>query len=266
LSCAIRPPLTSWTCLQVRNILLVLADYLASIEATRAAANGLSIKLKQHIGLIDQFMTQMATEGSPNKEASSSFPPMGQGLLSRWAHATAHSHGSMSVSEEITCHCAVGASGAETRQDGVSPSSIQALLNFPTPPANPGSPRVVTGHMPGGGGGVSGYRDVTVGHSLDISGNNPGREAQQAADQSFQMPDLDFGSAEHYVPGPEPILFGNGSLPMDGNSGEPADSVIGTGSIADFWNNFPQLDSQDLLMAGFPRTIQLRDTELRPGF
>lgn len=55
-------PLSSWTYLQVRNILSVLADFLVNLESSRGAQSGLSKKLRGHVDRIDQLMIGTATQ------------------------------------------------------------------------------------------------------------------------------------------------------------------------------------------------------------
>ncbi|OJJ38305.1 hypothetical protein ASPWEDRAFT_168219 [Aspergillus wentii DTO 134E9] len=61
----IQRPVSAWTYLQVRNILLVLAEFLTKIESTRLSAPGLAIKLRGQISRIDQCMQQISQNPEP---------------------------------------------------------------------------------------------------------------------------------------------------------------------------------------------------------
>jgi hypothetical protein len=77
LGSVIHKPLSTWTYLQVRNILLVLADFLAKMESGRAAAAGLSTRLRSQISRIDRFMAHTARD-----RQDPSLLSMGDSLLS----------------------------------------------------------------------------------------------------------------------------------------------------------------------------------------
>jgi hypothetical protein len=77
LGSVIHKPLSTWTYLQVRNILLVLADFLAKMESGRAAAAGLSTRLRSQISRIDRFMSHTARD-----RQDPSLLSMGDSLLS----------------------------------------------------------------------------------------------------------------------------------------------------------------------------------------
>lgn len=68
---------SAWTVLQVRNILLVLADFLDKIESARESPPNLAAKLRAQISRIDQ-MTQQTSQGVNPESAVHS---MGQSLL-----------------------------------------------------------------------------------------------------------------------------------------------------------------------------------------
>jgi hypothetical protein len=61
LGSVIQSPLSQWTYLQVRNVLLAMVDLLASLEACSSAEGG-STRLKAHIQRIDAYMTNAARE------------------------------------------------------------------------------------------------------------------------------------------------------------------------------------------------------------
>lgn len=73
----IQNPIPAWTYLQVRNILLVLADLFESIEATLLSSPNLAVKLRAQINKIDQYMqkSQQISKGAGKIS-------MGQSLLS----------------------------------------------------------------------------------------------------------------------------------------------------------------------------------------
>ena len=53
---AIKPPISAWRYLEVRNILLILVDFLEKIESTRILTSNLSAKLRTQMGEIDRSM------------------------------------------------------------------------------------------------------------------------------------------------------------------------------------------------------------------
>jgi hypothetical protein len=61
LGSVIQSPLSQWTYLQVRNVLLAMVDLLASLEANTSTEGG-SARLKAHIQRIDAYMTNAARE------------------------------------------------------------------------------------------------------------------------------------------------------------------------------------------------------------
>ncbi|KAJ5627469.1 hypothetical protein N7528_004896 [Penicillium herquei] len=55
---ATQPPLSAWRYLQVRNILIILADFLEKIESTRISPPGLAVELRSKISQMDRSMQQ----------------------------------------------------------------------------------------------------------------------------------------------------------------------------------------------------------------
>lgn len=58
LGAAIQPPISAWRYLQVRNILLILTDFLEKIESTRISPSNLSVKLRTQMSEIDRSMQE----------------------------------------------------------------------------------------------------------------------------------------------------------------------------------------------------------------
>ena len=79
LSSAFQNPPSTWTYLQVRNILLVLADFLEKIESTRVSTPGLAGKLRAQIARIDRLMQQTSEQSQDSGMIS-----MGRSLISMW--------------------------------------------------------------------------------------------------------------------------------------------------------------------------------------
>ncbi|KAJ5621818.1 hypothetical protein N7528_005050 [Penicillium herquei] len=75
----IQHPVSAWTYIQVRNILLVLAEFLTKIESNRLSSPGLAVKLRAQISRIDQCMEQMSQQNNDSGLLS-----IGQTLLSDW--------------------------------------------------------------------------------------------------------------------------------------------------------------------------------------
>ncbi|CAK7206923.1 hypothetical protein SEUCBS139899_009730 [Sporothrix eucalyptigena] len=75
LGSVIQPPISAWTYLQVRNILLVLADFLEKIEQGRVGTPNLAAKLRAQISRIDQLTKHM------QRDPESGLESMGQSLL-----------------------------------------------------------------------------------------------------------------------------------------------------------------------------------------
>lgn len=84
-----RAPLSSWSYLQVRNILLILVDFLEKLEASRGGVppSPLAAKLQAQISRIDQCMQQTrqarAQLKSQGPDEGTGFVPLGQGVLTR---------------------------------------------------------------------------------------------------------------------------------------------------------------------------------------
>ncbi|PYI00883.1 hypothetical protein BO78DRAFT_424079 [Aspergillus sclerotiicarbonarius CBS 121057] len=55
---AIKPPISAWRYLEVRNILLILVDFLEKIESTRISTANLSASLRSRMGEIDRSMQE----------------------------------------------------------------------------------------------------------------------------------------------------------------------------------------------------------------
>lgn len=86
-----RAPLSSWSYLQVRNILLILADFLEKLEASRSTPSAnprpslFDAKLQAQIGRIDRCMEQTRQSRAqmrPRPDACG-LVPLGQGVLTR---------------------------------------------------------------------------------------------------------------------------------------------------------------------------------------
>lgn len=73
LGSVIQSPLSQWTYLQVRNVLLAMVDLLASLEACSSTEGG-SQRLKAHIQRIDAYMTNAARERQGQKVYHSALP------------------------------------------------------------------------------------------------------------------------------------------------------------------------------------------------
>ena len=73
LGSVIQSPLSQWTYLQVRNVLLAMVDLLASLEACSSAEGG-STRLKAHIQRIDAYMTNAAREKQGSKVYHNALP------------------------------------------------------------------------------------------------------------------------------------------------------------------------------------------------
>lgn len=84
----IQSPLSHWSYLQVRHILLAMADLLGSLESSLSFVPGIADKLRDHVLRIDQYMTSAALERSrraqvfhnalPPSAWTSSGPPPGR--------------------------------------------------------------------------------------------------------------------------------------------------------------------------------------------
>ena len=83
LGSVVQTPLSAWTYLQVRNILLVLADFFEKIESTGTSSPGLATKIKAQITRIDECMRK---ESQQIREPG--LPSMGLSLLSNWSNVT----------------------------------------------------------------------------------------------------------------------------------------------------------------------------------
>ncbi|GAD97197.1 hypothetical protein CNBD2850 [Paecilomyces variotii No. 5] len=79
LAAVIQNPISAWTYLQVRNILLVLAEFLTKLESTRVSGPVLAMKLRGQISRIDKCMQQMSQHDTEPGLLS-----IGQTLLSNW--------------------------------------------------------------------------------------------------------------------------------------------------------------------------------------
>ncbi|VUC30167.1 unnamed protein product [Clonostachys rosea] len=79
----IQQPVSAWTYLHVRNILLVLAEFLTRVESTRPSNSGLSDKLRAQISRIDVCMQQLSRR-NPEPGLFS----IGQTLLSTHSNST----------------------------------------------------------------------------------------------------------------------------------------------------------------------------------
>lgn len=73
LGSVIQSPLSQWTYLQVRNVLLAMVDLLASLEANTSTEGG-SARLKAHIQRIDAYMTNAAREKQGKEVYHSALP------------------------------------------------------------------------------------------------------------------------------------------------------------------------------------------------
>lgn len=60
----IQSPLSHWTYLQVRNVLLAMADLLSNLESTMSFVPGIAEKLRDHVSRIDAYMTAAALDRS----------------------------------------------------------------------------------------------------------------------------------------------------------------------------------------------------------
>lgn len=76
LGSVIQSPLSQWTYLQVRNVLLAMVDLLASLESvlTTSTEEGGSARLKAHVARIDQYMTNAALERQQSQVYHSALP------------------------------------------------------------------------------------------------------------------------------------------------------------------------------------------------
>lgn len=102
LGSSIQSPISAWTYLQVRNILLVLADFLDKIEACRVATPNLAAKLRVQISRIDQCMQRTPQQYSTR----SGLQAMGQSLLSEphGSSLTNNTNGSVTSSLSDVSH------------------------------------------------------------------------------------------------------------------------------------------------------------------
>jgi hypothetical protein len=73
LGSVIQSPLSQWTYLQVRNVLLAMVDLLASLEANTSTEGG-STRLKAHIQRIDAYMTNAARDRQGKEVYHSALP------------------------------------------------------------------------------------------------------------------------------------------------------------------------------------------------
>jgi hypothetical protein len=62
LGSVIQSPLSPWSYLQVRNVLLAMADLIGGLESSLSNIQGIANKLRDHIFRIDQYMTSAAMD------------------------------------------------------------------------------------------------------------------------------------------------------------------------------------------------------------
>lgn len=68
LGSVIQSPLSQWSFLQVRNVLLAMADLLFGLESALSFTPGIALKLKSHVSRIDHYMTAAAVELSQRNQ------------------------------------------------------------------------------------------------------------------------------------------------------------------------------------------------------
>ncbi|ETS84443.1 hypothetical protein PFICI_02468 [Pestalotiopsis fici W106-1] len=120
LGSAIQAPLSAWSYLQVRNILLILADFLEKIEKSRAVTPSLGAKLRVQISRIDQCMQQ-----TRQRNPESDLVPMGQSLL--MGSPTNNSSGSLAHSNDQQLSPPPTTTLAPSNQIPTLPPSISRL-------------------------------------------------------------------------------------------------------------------------------------------
>lgn len=84
-----------WTYLQVRNILIVLADFLEKIESDRMITTGLAEKLRAQIDRIDLSMKEAS-----QSEHETGLLSMGKSLLPDWHNLSSPASG-IGTSEQL---------------------------------------------------------------------------------------------------------------------------------------------------------------------
>lgn len=92
----IQQPVSAWTYLHVRNILLVLAEFLARIESSRSSPPGIAAKLRDQISRIDQCMQQLSQRNTETGLFSIGQTLLSAGSNSLHAHSPGHSEVSVS--------------------------------------------------------------------------------------------------------------------------------------------------------------------------
>lgn len=97
----VQDALPIWTYLQVRNILVVLADFLDKIESDRMITTGLAGKLRAQISRIDQCMKEASSA-----EQETGLLSMGKSLLPDWQTLPAPSIGSRAA-DNVNVSCSL---------------------------------------------------------------------------------------------------------------------------------------------------------------
>ena len=70
----IQQPLSQWSFLQVRNVLLAMADLLSGLEAALLVTPDISARLKTHVSILDERMKSAATEAALGQVFHSALP------------------------------------------------------------------------------------------------------------------------------------------------------------------------------------------------
>ncbi|KAL7423713.1 hypothetical protein Q5752_001295 [Cryptotrichosporon argae] len=91
LGSVIQSPLSPWSYLQVRHVLLAMADLLSSLEAVLTNVPGISDKLRAHVSRIDQYMSAAAAERTRSGHAWGFLPPVAGGADMK-PSTSGHSH------------------------------------------------------------------------------------------------------------------------------------------------------------------------------
>lgn len=136
LGSVIQSPLSHWSYLQVRNVLLALADLLSTLESTLSFVPGIAEKLRDHVSRIDQYMTTAAMDRSRRAQVyHNALPP------SAWTSVQGASTVSPStasgVADSSIRTSAPAPAPASLQSTTVSPGTERGSSSWATPSAGP---------------------------------------------------------------------------------------------------------------------------------
>lgn len=74
LGAVIQQPLSQWSLVQVRNVILAMADLLSGLESALKVPSDISARLKSHVSIIDQRMKALANEAAMDQVYHTALP------------------------------------------------------------------------------------------------------------------------------------------------------------------------------------------------